>query len=71
MFKFVSAPWASTSVATKKKAVGTKGGNRSRLSVGPQIIHKVDNKYANDRLIPPQYSNSYIMTIAYFAGAGY
>lgn len=30
MFKLVSVPWAPTSVATKQKAAGQRGGNQLR-----------------------------------------
>lgn len=52
MFKLVGVPWVPTGVATKQKAAGQKGGNQLKISVWPQIIHKVDNKHAGYRLMP-------------------
>lgn len=53
MVKLVSVPWVPTSVATKQKAAGQRGGNQLKISVWPQIIYKVDNKHADNRLMPP------------------
>lgn len=52
MVKLVSVPWVPTGVATKRKAAGQRGGNQLKMSVWPQIIYKVDNKHADNRLMP-------------------
>lgn len=52
MVKLVSVPWVPTSVATKRKAAGQRGGNQLKISVWPQIIYKLDNKHADNQLMP-------------------
>lgn len=52
MVKLVSVPWVPTSVATKRKAAGQSGGNQLKISVWPQIIYKLDNKHADNQLMP-------------------
>lgn len=50
MFKLVGVPWVLTSVATMEGLQVRKGQTNEDISK-PQIIHKVDNNHADNRLM--------------------